>query len=162
MTGHTCMPTTRPTAFFASLSAYQCRQMLNQVLTFLFRDLATRNLAHLSSQQALADTATFISFLRIFYSLNETHKLILFGESYAGRNFIFLCEIALGTLLRRITTFLTSYLVPSAHRLPRDNQYDKEQQTLLKSISSHRSDNFIWLHFCSCMCFVLPKSSSSE
>ena len=31
-----------------------------------------------------------------------------------------------------------------SHRLPRDNQRDKEQQTLLKSISSHKEKIPVW------------------
>lgn len=47
-------------------------------------NLSTDNLRYLSSEQALADVASFVAFFRLFYSLNETHKLIVFGGSYSG------------------------------------------------------------------------------
>ncbi|ALC43759.1 CG9953 [Drosophila busckii] len=47
-------------------------------------DLSTSNLAYLSSEQALADLANFVSAMKVKYNLAETQKWIAFGGSYPG------------------------------------------------------------------------------
>lgn len=52
-------------------------------LSFL-RDLSTKNLQYLSSQQALADLAVFIEAMNSKYNLSPDVKWIAFGGSYSG------------------------------------------------------------------------------
>ncbi|GLV45531.1 uncharacterized protein CBL_02551 [Carabus blaptoides fortunei] len=47
-------------------------------------DLSTKNLQYLSSQQALADLATFIQAMNDKYTLDTSTKWIVFGGSYPG------------------------------------------------------------------------------
>lgn len=47
-------------------------------------DLSTKNLQYLSSQQALADLATFIQAMNDKYNLGTSTKWIVFGGSYPG------------------------------------------------------------------------------
>lgn len=47
-------------------------------------DLSTSNLAYLSSEQALADLANFVTAMKIQYKLSDTQKWIAFGGSYPG------------------------------------------------------------------------------
>lgn len=49
-----------------------------------FSDLTTKNLQYLTSQQALADLATFISAMNDKYKLSSDTKWIVFGGSYPG------------------------------------------------------------------------------
>lgn len=49
-----------------------------------FPDLSTKNLQYLSSQQALADLATFISAMNDQFKLPSSTKWIVFGGSYPG------------------------------------------------------------------------------
>lgn len=52
---------------------------------FLFsRDLSTENLEYLTSQQALADIATFIDGMNSKYRFSSNVKWIAFGGSYSG------------------------------------------------------------------------------
>ncbi|KAM8707884.1 hypothetical protein ACLKA7_014933 [Drosophila subpalustris] len=47
-------------------------------------DLSTSNLAYLSSEQALADLASFVIAMKAKYNLADTQKWIAFGGSYPG------------------------------------------------------------------------------
>ncbi|EDV96155.1 GH15372 [Drosophila grimshawi] len=47
-------------------------------------DLSTSNLAYLSSEQALADLANFVSAMKSKYNMKATQKWIAFGGSYPG------------------------------------------------------------------------------
>lgn len=47
-------------------------------------DLSTSNLAYLSSEQALADLANFVTAMKKDYNLQKTQKWIAFGGSYPG------------------------------------------------------------------------------
>lgn len=49
-----------------------------------FRDLSVDNLRYLSSEQALADLATFHDYFNSQYQVSEQAKWISFGGSYAG------------------------------------------------------------------------------
>lgn len=51
---------------------------------FYFRDLSTANLKYLSSEQGLADLATFRVAMAKQYGLTDDNKWILFGGSYPG------------------------------------------------------------------------------
>lgn len=51
---------------------------------FFFRDISTKNLAYLTSQQALADLALFITTFSSDYGLPQGTKWITFGGSYPG------------------------------------------------------------------------------
>lgn len=50
----------------------------------VFRDLSTKNLQYLTSHQALADLASFITEMNLKYSFPETTSWIAFGGSYPG------------------------------------------------------------------------------
>ncbi len=50
----------------------------------LFRDLSDDNLKYLSSEQALADLATFHEYFNNKYQISEQTKWISFGGSYSG------------------------------------------------------------------------------
>lgn len=47
-------------------------------------DLSTANLAYLSSEQALADLANFVSAMKVKFNLAESQKWVAFGGSYPG------------------------------------------------------------------------------
>lgn len=49
-----------------------------------FSDLSTKNLQYLTSQQALADLATFIDYIKRKYGIPVNAKWIAFGGSYPG------------------------------------------------------------------------------
>lgn len=49
-----------------------------------FSDLSTKNLQYLTSQQALADLATFIAAMNDKYKFSENVRWIAFGGSYPG------------------------------------------------------------------------------
>lgn len=51
---------------------------------FVYRDLSTKNLQYLSSNQALADLAYFISSMNDKYKFNKEVKWVAFGGSYPG------------------------------------------------------------------------------
>lgn len=53
-------------------------------LWFFCRDLSNDNLKYLSSEQALADLAFFITAMNKKYNLKENIKWIAFGGSYPG------------------------------------------------------------------------------
>jgi hypothetical protein len=53
-------------------------------LIFVFRDLSTDNLSYLTSEQALADLATFREYFNGKYQISEDTKWISFGGSYPG------------------------------------------------------------------------------
>ena len=53
------------------------------MLFSFYRDLSVENLSYLSSEQALADLAYFITYIRDKYKLIP-NKLITLGGSYAG------------------------------------------------------------------------------
>jgi len=55
-----------------------------------FRDLSIENLSYLSSEQALADLATFHQYFNDKYQISEQTKWISFGGSYPGYSFSFL------------------------------------------------------------------------
>lgn len=46
--------------------------------------MSTENLRYLSSEQALADLATFRSYIHTIYNLTDENKWIAFGGSYSG------------------------------------------------------------------------------
>jgi len=48
------------------------------------RNLNTDNLKYLSSEQALADAAEFIMYIKKHHSIPYTSKVITFGGSYGG------------------------------------------------------------------------------
>lgn len=55
------------------------------VINIIFsRNLSTENLQFLTSQQALADIATFIDAMKSEYKLSNHVKWIVFGGSYSG------------------------------------------------------------------------------
>lgn len=69
--------------------AYQHRKLntlFKSSLTkeIFYRDYSTENLRYLSSQQALADLATFISAMNAKYAFPDDVKWIAFGGSYPG------------------------------------------------------------------------------
>ncbi|KAH8318461.1 hypothetical protein KR067_002148 [Drosophila pandora] len=47
-------------------------------------DLSTANMAYLSSEQALADLANFVSAMKVKFNLAESQKWVAFGGSYPG------------------------------------------------------------------------------
>lgn len=49
-----------------------------------FRDISTKNLVYLNSEQALADAANFIVNIKAEYEIPSTTKWVAFGGSYAG------------------------------------------------------------------------------
>lgn len=51
---------------------------------FFFRDTSTKNLVYLSSSQALADVAYFISAMNAELKLKDDVKWVAFGGSYPG------------------------------------------------------------------------------
>lgn len=51
---------------------------------FRFRDISTENLRYLSSEQALADLAYFITSMNAQYNLTDANRWIAFGGSYPG------------------------------------------------------------------------------
>ncbi len=53
------------------------------ILNFIFRNMSVENMQYLSSEQALADLASFITFKKSTMSLNS-NKWIAFGGSYPG------------------------------------------------------------------------------
>lgn len=53
-------------------------------ILFVYRDLSTKNLQYLSSEQALADLAKFITGMNKAYQLPANVKWIAFGGSYPG------------------------------------------------------------------------------
>lgn len=54
------------------------------ILFKLSRDLSTENLRFLSSEQALADLAYFITSMNQKYNLTDSNRWIAFGGSYPG------------------------------------------------------------------------------
>lgn len=52
-------------------------------------DMTVKNLAFLSSEQALADLATFRVAMTDKFNLTETNKWIAFGGSYPGTDFFY-------------------------------------------------------------------------
>lgn len=54
------------------------------VIRFEISDLSTDNLKYLSSEQGLADLATFRQFIHSSYNLDDSNKWISFGGSYPG------------------------------------------------------------------------------
>jgi len=53
-------------------------------LFYLCRDLSVENLSYLTSEQALADLATFREYFNSRYQIPEQTKWISFGGSYPG------------------------------------------------------------------------------
>lgn len=54
------------------------------ILSLCYRNLSTENLVYLSSEQALADTAEFITNIKRELEIPSTTKWVTFGGSYAG------------------------------------------------------------------------------
>jgi hypothetical protein len=54
------------------------------IFGFFFRDLSIENLSYLTSEQALADLATFREYFNNKYQIPEETKWISIGGSYSG------------------------------------------------------------------------------
>lgn len=54
------------------------------IICYSSSDLSTKNLQYLTSQQALADLATFITAMNDKYKFSENVRWIAFGGSYPG------------------------------------------------------------------------------
>lgn len=57
---------------------------LHSLNLFELRDFSTQNLKYLTSEQALADLASFRRFIYLKYGLTENNRWVAFGGSYAG------------------------------------------------------------------------------
>lgn len=122
-----------------------------------YRDLSTKNLIYLSSEQALADLATFIESMNIKMKLNETTKWIAFGGSYPGslaawvrEKYPFLIHGSISTsgpLLAKANFYEYFYVVEDSLRTYSDEcvaavrQGIAQIETLMKHMIGQRSLN---------------------
>jgi len=72
---------------------------------FAFRDLSVENLRYLTSEQALADLATFREYFNEKYQIPKQTKWISFGGSYPG----YLFHFVFSSFIRLFSLFKVHY-----------------------------------------------------
>jgi Serine carboxypeptidase S28 len=99
-----------------------------------FRDLSTENLRFLSSEQALADLAYFITSMNAKYNLTDNNRWIAFGGSYPG---------SLAAWLREKYAHLVHGSISTSGPLLAKVDFREYFEVVVDSLASYKKDDCV-------------------